>query len=136
VRVRGAAPPAAHCRHQSYYFEDFFDNFYNVDVLGGSRISEQAWQASFNVTAGALPYASYACVDSWLTDSAATCRRSTCRRWCTAPRTGSCRTAPPPSGCPRWSPTSGWSLSKAAHTTSPGPHPDEVNKPLLEFLAD
>ena len=50
------------------YFKDFFDNFYNVDRLGGTRISEQAWQASFNVAAGASPYASYACVDTWLTD--------------------------------------------------------------------
>jgi pimeloyl-ACP methyl ester carboxylesterase len=32
------------------------------------RISEQAWQASFNVAAGASPSASYACVDTWLTD--------------------------------------------------------------------
>jgi non-heme chloroperoxidase len=31
------------------YFKAFFDDFYNVDVLGGERISEQAWQASFNV---------------------------------------------------------------------------------------
>src|SRR5262249_51360985 len=30
--------------------------------------SEQAWQASFNVAAGASPYATYACVDTWLTD--------------------------------------------------------------------
>ena len=50
------------------YFKDFLDNFYNVDVLGGSKISDQAWQASFNVAAGASPYASYACVDTWLTD--------------------------------------------------------------------
>jgi non-heme chloroperoxidase len=50
------------------YFKDFFDNFYNTDVFGGSRISEQAWQASFNVAAGASPYASYVCVDAWLTD--------------------------------------------------------------------
>ncbi len=50
------------------YFKDFFDNFYNVDKLGGTRISEQAWQASFNVAAGASPYASHACVDTWLTD--------------------------------------------------------------------
>src|SRR3954471_3873956 len=50
------------------YFSDFFDNFYNVDKLGGTRISEQAIQASFNVAAGASPYASYAVVDSWLTD--------------------------------------------------------------------
>src|SRR6266852_7482553 len=50
------------------YFKDFFDNFYNVDKLGGTRISEQARQASFNVAAGASPYATYACVDTWLTD--------------------------------------------------------------------
>ncbi|MET0512070.1 MAG: alpha/beta hydrolase [Thermoleophilaceae bacterium] len=50
------------------YFKDFLDNFYNVDKLGPTRISEQAWQASFNVAAGASPYASYACVDTWLTD--------------------------------------------------------------------
>jgi non-heme chloroperoxidase len=50
------------------YFEDLFNDFYNVDVLGGSRISGRAWQASFVVAAGASPYATYACVDSWLTD--------------------------------------------------------------------
>ena len=37
-------------------------------VLGGTRISDQAWQASFNVAAGASPHATYACVDTWLTD--------------------------------------------------------------------
>jgi non-heme chloroperoxidase len=50
------------------YFKDFLDNFYNVDKLGGTRISDQAWQASFNVAATASPYATYACVDTWLTD--------------------------------------------------------------------
>jgi non-heme chloroperoxidase len=50
------------------YFKDFFDNFYNVDKLGGTRISDQAWQASFNVAAGASPYATFACVETWLTD--------------------------------------------------------------------
>ena len=33
-----------------------------------SGISEQAWQASFNLAASASPYATYACVDTWLTD--------------------------------------------------------------------
>ncbi|PTA48246.1 alpha/beta fold hydrolase [Micromonospora sp. RP3T] len=50
------------------YFKDFLDNFYNVDVLGGARISEQAWQNSFITAVGASAYAAYACVDSWLTD--------------------------------------------------------------------
>ena len=50
------------------YFKEFLDNFYNVDKLAPERISEQAWQASFNVAAGASPHATYACVDTWLTD--------------------------------------------------------------------
>jgi non-heme chloroperoxidase len=50
------------------YFEDFLNNFYNVDVLGGTRISHRAWLASFNVAAGCSPFATDACVDTWLTD--------------------------------------------------------------------
>ena len=50
------------------YFENFLNNFYNVDVLGGTRISDRAWQASFNVAVGSSPHATYACVDTWLTD--------------------------------------------------------------------
>jgi non-heme chloroperoxidase len=46
------------------YFQQFFDTFYNVDKLAPERISPQAWNASFNVAAGASPYASYACVDT------------------------------------------------------------------------
>jgi non-heme chloroperoxidase len=50
------------------YFKNFLDNFYNVDVLGGTRISDQAWQASFALACSASPHASHAVVDSWLTD--------------------------------------------------------------------
>jgi non-heme chloroperoxidase len=50
------------------HFENFLDNLYNVDKLAPSRISDQAWQASFNVAAGASAHATYACVDTWLTD--------------------------------------------------------------------
>lgn len=50
------------------YFQDFLNNFYNVDKLMPERISERAWQASFNVAVGSSPYATYACVDTWLTD--------------------------------------------------------------------
>src|SRR2546423_1697342 len=50
------------------YFKDFLNNFYNVDVLGGKRISDQARQGSFNVACIGSAYSSYACVDTWLTD--------------------------------------------------------------------
>jgi non-heme chloroperoxidase len=50
------------------YLEDFFNNFYNVDKLAPARISDPAWQASFTVGAAASPFATYACIDAWLTD--------------------------------------------------------------------
>jgi non-heme chloroperoxidase len=59
---------AAIVKDRYAYFKDFLDNFYNVDKLAPDRISKQAWRASFNVAAGASPHASYACVDTWLTD--------------------------------------------------------------------
>jgi non-heme chloroperoxidase len=59
---------AAVVKDRYAYFKDFFDNFYNTDKLAPDRISDQAFQASFNVAAGSSPYASYACVDTWLTD--------------------------------------------------------------------
>jgi non-heme chloroperoxidase len=50
------------------YFKNFLDNFYNVDKLHPARISDQAWEDSFNVAVAASPHAAYACVDTWLTD--------------------------------------------------------------------
>jgi non-heme chloroperoxidase len=59
---------AAIAKDRYAYFKEFFENFNNVDVLAPERIGESALRASFNVAAGASPYASYACVDAWLTD--------------------------------------------------------------------
>jgi non-heme chloroperoxidase len=42
--------------------------FYNVDKFHGTRISEQAWNASFQVAASSSAYATLACVSTWLTD--------------------------------------------------------------------
>jgi hypothetical protein len=50
------------------YFDDFFANFYNTDMLAPERIGDAALRASFQVAAGSSPYATYACVDTWLTD--------------------------------------------------------------------
>lgn len=59
---------AAIVKDRYAFFKGFFDNFYNVDVLAPERISDPAWHASFAVAVGSSPYASYACVDTWLTD--------------------------------------------------------------------
>jgi non-heme chloroperoxidase len=50
------------------YLKAFLDDFNNVDVFGGTRISDQAWQAQFIVAVGASPIGTLRCVDSWLTD--------------------------------------------------------------------
>ena len=50
------------------FIKFFTDNFYNVDVFRGTRISDQAWQASFNVGVSASAKGTLDCVPSWLTD--------------------------------------------------------------------
>jgi non-heme chloroperoxidase len=50
------------------HLKSFIDNFYDVDVLAPERVSDQAWQASFNVALDMGPHATYACVDTWLED--------------------------------------------------------------------
>jgi non-heme chloroperoxidase len=50
------------------YLKEFLDDFYNVDTLRPARISDQAWQLSWNVAAGASAYGTLACVPAWLTD--------------------------------------------------------------------
>jgi non-heme chloroperoxidase len=44
------------------------DRFYNIDVLGGSRVSDQAWQSSFHSAIVAAPVAALACVPACLED--------------------------------------------------------------------
>jgi non-heme chloroperoxidase len=128
---------AAVVKDRYAYFKDFFDNFYNVDVLGGSRISEQAWQASFNVAAAASPHASYACVDSWLTDFRGDLPKIDVP---TLVVHGTEDRILPISATAARLP--GLVDDLKLVTVEGGPHniawthPDEVNKPLLEFLAD
>ena len=50
------------------WFDDFFQNFYNLDETLGSRISEAAVRGSWNTAASASWFASSAVVQSWLTD--------------------------------------------------------------------
>ncbi len=42
--------------------KDFMDDSYNVDLLGGSRVSDQAWQNSFYVAISASAHAALGCV--------------------------------------------------------------------------
>ena len=48
--------------------KDFLDRSYNVDLLGGSRVSDQAWQNSFYVAISASAHAALGCVTACLED--------------------------------------------------------------------
>lgn len=50
------------------FLSAFLANFYNVDVLGGKRISDQVVQHSWNVAVGASPKGTLDCVTAWYTD--------------------------------------------------------------------
>jgi non-heme chloroperoxidase len=118
------------------YLDDFFANFYNTDVLAPEKIGDAALRASFQTAAGASPFATYACVDTWLTDFRADLPKfdvptlvihgtadrilpfeNTAKR---LPDLIADLTLVPVEGGPH---NIAWT------------HPDEVNKALLEFLA-
>jgi non-heme chloroperoxidase len=48
--------------------KDFLDDSYNVDLLGGDRVSDQAWQNSFYVAISASAHAALRCVAACLED--------------------------------------------------------------------
>jgi non-heme chloroperoxidase len=127
---------AAIVKDRYAYYKDFLDNFYNVDKLGGTKISDQAWQASFNVAASASPYATYACVDTWLTDFRADLPKIDVPTLVVHGTED--RILPYDSTAKR---LPGLIADLRLVTVEGGPHniawthPDEVNTALLEFLA-
>ncbi len=50
------------------FLSKFLSDFYNVDALGGKRISEEVVRHSWNIAAGASPKGTLDCVAAWGTD--------------------------------------------------------------------
>lgn len=50
------------------FLKQFCLNFYNYDVLGGKLVSEEALEASWNISVACSPKAAVDCVDAWQTD--------------------------------------------------------------------
>jgi pimeloyl-ACP methyl ester carboxylesterase len=50
------------------WMKGFLDNFYNADTLLGTLVSEQAYQASWNLAVTASATAAVACIPTWATD--------------------------------------------------------------------
>jgi non-heme chloroperoxidase len=55
-------------RDRLAYLSMFLADFYNVDVLGGSLVSDEVVRYSWNIAADASPKALADCVPAWLTD--------------------------------------------------------------------
>jgi non-heme chloroperoxidase len=119
------------------FFKAFLDNFYNVDVYGGTRVSDLAWQASFNVAAGASPYATYEVSDTLLTDFRDDLPKIDVP---TLVVHGTADRVLPFSATAERLPGLISDVKLVAVKDSPHAiiwtHPDEVNTALLEFLAD
>jgi pimeloyl-ACP methyl ester carboxylesterase len=50
------------------WMKGFLDNFYNIDTLRGTLVSDQAYQASWNLAVTASATAAVACIGTWTTD--------------------------------------------------------------------
>ncbi len=50
------------------WMKGFLDNFYNIDTLRGTLVSDQAYQASWNLAVTASAAAAVACISTWTTD--------------------------------------------------------------------
>lgn len=46
----------------------FLDRYYNLDLLGGSQVSDQAWQNSFHIAIRVSPAAALGCAAAWRED--------------------------------------------------------------------
>ena len=55
-------------RDRYAWYTQFFSDFYNLDENLGSRISQEAVTASWNVAVSSAPVAAYAVVSSWIED--------------------------------------------------------------------
>ena len=50
------------------WMKGFLDNFYNVDSLRGTMVSDEAYRSSWNLAATASATAAVACIPTWATD--------------------------------------------------------------------
>ena len=113
----------------------YLDRYYNIDLLGGSRVSDQAWQNSFHVAIQVSAAASQGCAAAWREDFRADVARITVPVLIV--QGAQDRIMPPSATGNRLAVT----LIDARHTVIPDgghaiiwTHPAEVNQALIGFL--
>jgi non-heme chloroperoxidase len=50
------------------WMKSFLDTFFNIDKFRGTRVSDQYYQACWNIAVSASPIAAVACIPTWETD--------------------------------------------------------------------
>jgi non-heme chloroperoxidase len=120
------------------YLKSFLDDFNNVDVFRGDRISDQAWENQFIVASGASAIGTLTCVGAWLTDF-----RDDVERLNDVPTLvvqGSQDRVLPPDATGRRLPALVKNLRHVEIENGPHnigwTHADELNRELLAFLRD
>ena len=117
------------------FLDEFYGNFYNLDKLRGTRVSDALVRWSWNVAAGASPKGTLDVVDSWLTDFRGDLAKidvpvlvlhGTEDRILPIEVTGARTHAALPDAT--------YVVVEGAPHGLLATHPDEVNKALLEFL--
>jgi pimeloyl-ACP methyl ester carboxylesterase len=83
------------------WMKGFLDNFYNAETLRGTLVSDQAWQASWNIAVAASATATVAPIPTWATDFRADLPEIDVPVLVLqATRTRSCHWTRPAGGCP------------------------------------
>ena len=113
----------------------FLDLSYNIDLLGGGRVSDQAWQNSFHVAIGASAAAVLGCAIAWQEDFRADLARITVP--VLAVQGGQDRVMPPRATGNRLPALLG-SVQQVLLPDGPHAiiwtHADEVNRALVDFI--
>ena len=118
------------------WMKGFLDNFYNYDTLGGTLVSEQAFQASWNLAVTASATAAVACIGTWATDFRADLPEIDVPVLVIqgdadqVPAAGQDRSV----GCPACSRTSRLLVVEGGPHAIPWTHAAQVNTALLDFL--
>ncbi|TXS35562.1 alpha/beta hydrolase [Streptomyces sp. uw30] len=113
----------------------YLDQYYNLDLLGGSVVSDQAWQSSFHTALRVSPAAARGCAVAWREDFCADVARITVPVLIV--QGDHDRITPPAAAGDRLAAL----LADARHTVIPQgghaitwTHPNDVNRALLDFL--
>lgn len=115
----------------------FLDRSYNIDLFGGIRVSDQAWQNSFHVAIGASAAAVHGCAAAWREDFRADLAKIAVP--VLVVQGGQDMITPPEATGSRLSAL----LPNARHVVVPDAphaiiwtHADQVNQALLDFIRD